>query len=232
MQSISDAIECIIKVRSPEALWECLATLSDAWEIAAATYFTSGLSLDGETTKQSLFGSDDHRQDIRLGANQLAAKARQVSSPFRLQDFHEEATLTEAKRKFLLELEEAADNAVVVPVFGPLSQSGYFLFTLATPDRVIDDAYLMALQCVAQMTHLRYLDLCHDQFDIPQLSPREHEILDWVAQGKSNSVIAEILGISANTVDSYIRRIFNKLGVSDRVTAAVNAVGYGLLPHR
>ena len=62
-----------------------------------------------------------------------------------------------------------------------------------------------------------------------QLSSREKEILDWVARGKSNSVIAEILEISPGTVDTYMRRIYVKLDVSDRTSAAVKGVGMGLI---
>ena len=52
---------------------------------------------------------------------------------------------------------------------------------------------------------------------------------NWVAKGKSNSVIADIIGISPNTVDTYLRRIFEKLEVSDRVTAALRGLAIGLI---
>lgn len=52
-----------------------------------------------------------------------------------------------------------------------------------------------------------------------KLSPREAEILDWVAAGKSNDDIACILKISLNTVKTHLKRIFMKLGVENRMTA-------------
>ena len=61
------------------------------------------------------------------------------------------------------------------------------------------------------------------------LSARELEILDWVARGKSNSVIADILSLSGATVDTYLRRIYDNLDVSDRTSAAVRGVGMGLI---
>jgi DNA-binding CsgD family transcriptional regulator len=61
------------------------------------------------------------------------------------------------------------------------------------------------------------------------LSARELEILRWVAQGKSNVVIADILQISSGTVDTYLRRVFEKLNVADRTSAAVKGVGLGLI---
>lgn len=69
-----------------------------------------------------------------------------------------------------------------------------------------------------------------DAASMPILSPREREVLRWIANGKSNAVIAEILGISPHTVDTHNRRIFRKLGTCDRTTAAIKALDEGLLP--
>ena len=64
---------------------------------------------------------------------------------------------------------------------------------------------------------------------LPKLSPRETEILAWVARGTSNPLIAEILGIASSTVDAHLRRIYLKLGVFDRIRAAVRGIGIGLI---
>ena len=44
------------------------------------------------------------------------------------------------------------------------------------------------------------------------LTPREAEVLIWVAQGKSNPEVGLILGISSYTVRTHLERIFAKLG--------------------
>jgi DNA-binding CsgD family transcriptional regulator len=49
-----------------------------------------------------------------------------------------------------------------------------------------------------------------------QLSPREQEIVRMVAQGHSNKIIADVLGISSWTVCTHLRRIFAKLSVGSR----------------
>ena len=50
-----------------------------------------------------------------------------------------------------------------------------------------------------------------------------------MARGKSNPDIATILGISAETVDTYVRRLYPKLGVHDRVTAVAEGIARGLV---
>ena len=56
------------------------------------------------------------------------------------------------------------------------------------------------------------------------LSPREAEILLWVAQGKSNYEAGLILGISALTVKKHLEHIYAKLGLEGRNPAALLAV--------
>lgn len=52
------------------------------------------------------------------------------------------------------------------------------------------------------------------------LTPREMEILHWIAEGKRDKEIAEILGLSWRTVKTHAVRIFQKLGVETRTAAA------------
>ncbi|KAA0584436.1 response regulator (plasmid) [Azospirillum oryzae] len=56
------------------------------------------------------------------------------------------------------------------------------------------------------------------------LTPREAEVLMWVANGKPNRDIAEILGLSPRTVDKHLEQIYSKLGVENRAAAAAMAV--------
>jgi DNA-binding CsgD family transcriptional regulator len=53
-----------------------------------------------------------------------------------------------------------------------------------------------------------------------QLTPREREVLFWVAHGKSNAEIGAILGITTATVGKHLERIYPKLGVENRTAAA------------
>jgi two-component system, NarL family, nitrate/nitrite response regulator NarL len=55
------------------------------------------------------------------------------------------------------------------------------------------------------------------------LSPREQQVVRWMADGLSNREIAGEMRLSENTVKNYVYRIFNKLGVSNRVEVAMYA---------
>ncbi|WP_295373571.1 response regulator [uncultured Pseudacidovorax sp.] len=57
------------------------------------------------------------------------------------------------------------------------------------------------------------------------LTPRETEVLSWLAKGKTNRDIAEILGMSPRTVNKHLEHIFEKLGVETRAAAAALASG-------
>ena len=56
------------------------------------------------------------------------------------------------------------------------------------------------------------------------LTPREAEVLLWVAQGKANSEAGIILGMSDKTVKIHLGHIYEKLGVESRTAAAVVAM--------
>ncbi len=61
------------------------------------------------------------------------------------------------------------------------------------------------------------------------LSERELQVLRMLTEGLSNEEIAAELGISVNTVRNHVRNILEKLGLRNRVQAAVYAVRQGLL---
>ena len=63
---------------------------------------------------------------------------------------------------------------------------------------------------------------------LPALTPREHDVLRWLAAGKTDRDIGDILGISPRTVHKHLQRIYEKLGVETRTAAVVRAMSMGL----
>jgi len=61
-----------------------------------------------------------------------------------------------------------------------------------------------------------------------ELSEREREILEWIAKGKTNPEIAEILNLSAKTVSNYISNVLLKVHATDRAKLMLMALEAGL----
>lgn len=92
--------------------------------------------------------------------------------------------------------------AVTVGFVGPLGQ-GQLLLHLTQEAAALDDTTL------------------RDRLNI---SDREAQVLTWIAQGKSNRDIGDILGLSPRTINKHLERIFKKIGVENRTSAALVAL--------
>ena len=107
---------------------------------------------------------------------------------------------------------------------------GMFALGQVTGPEVLERADLDEVEAIMQAAHTRLDQLELEKREVrPKLAPREVEILHWIALGKTNSEIAEIVGIGAPTVSTYIQRLFAKLGVTDRSAAAVKGLKYGII---
>jgi DNA-binding NarL/FixJ family response regulator len=62
------------------------------------------------------------------------------------------------------------------------------------------------------------------------LTERESEVLALITQGKSNAEVAGLTFLSPNTVKSYIRTVYRKIGVTSRTQAVLWGVNHGFTP--
>lgn len=58
----------------------------------------------------------------------------------------------------------------------------------------------------------------------PQLTPREAQVLDLIAEGRTNAEIAAALFVTVPTVKSYVNQVFAKIGVSTRAEAVARVL--------
>ena len=131
---------------------------------------------------------------------------------------------TEEIRRFVAALREyGITNGFGVPLFGPDNRDAYAAFGFPE-DHTPEEEQIVSLTLVARTAHDRVCQLVAIEEGDVALSQREVEVLALIAQGKSNSVIAQLLEISSETVSTYVKRIYAKLGVSDRVGATVKAL--------
>ena len=106
---------------------------------------------------------------------------------------------------------------------------GYLLKDMA-PDDVVDGIRRVASgeMVVAPSMTMKMISILQKgntkedyQNSLKQLTEREREILQLLAEGSTNKAIARTLGISNDTVKQHVRHILNKLNLSSRVEAAV-----------
>lgn len=161
----------------------------------------------------------------------IIAHALTVDEPFHWFDIGKLVRLNLEQRAFLDDLRaHGLVDGLGVPVFGARGTVAYFGVGSTQHTMRLPPHEIVQIQYACHLVHRRYVDI-HGEIEAgpTKLSMRETEVLQWLAQGKSNSVIADILGISEHTVDTLVRRCFQKLGVTDRVSAAVRGVGTGLV---
>ena len=68
-----------------------------------------------------------------------------------------------------------------------------------------------------------------ENFGQEELTPAEQKFLQMIVGGNSNKEIAFDLNVSENTVKTHVKNVFEKLGVSDRTSAATLAIKRGLV---
>ena len=64
---------------------------------------------------------------------------------------------------------------------------------------------------------------------VEDLTPRELEMVAQVARGLKNNAIADVLGVSLETVKTHVGNAMDKLAARDRTQMAVTALRYGLI---
>lgn len=137
-----------------------------------------------------------------------------------------------AMQKHKIRLQNALEfigDCLAIPLFGPFHRRGYFVLCFDKPREFFDDIFQWQVQSILQALHLRYCLVVENIRVSARLTTRESEVLELITFGKTNPEIATILGISPNTVTGYVKKIFIKLDVQDRVTAALRASSFSLV---
>ncbi|HAH10693.1 MAG TPA: hypothetical protein DCL54_11270 [Alphaproteobacteria bacterium] len=123
----------------------------------------------------------------------------------------------------------ACNDACLIPV-AQGSGAGVVSFAGHKPDT--SAAVRDALNVLGHVIYDRFMDLMLAPEPTPTgkaLSRREREILNWVAQGKCDSEIAIILGISERTSRFHMANVKRKLRAPTRIEAVTLAVRAGLI---
>ena len=114
-------------------------------------------------------------------------------------------------------------DGLCIPLYGPNNRYGYLFMNLGRKKSECSPVFGFQVQALAQNLHVRYCLMLEKLHKTVKLSQRESQVLELICFGKTNTEIGHILKISPNTVAGYVKQIFLKLEVSDRVSAAMRA---------
>lgn len=117
-----------------------------------------------------------------------------------------------------------------VPLHAPGERAASCSFSCEAGEPLPLEA-LPAAEFVAHAAFAALFDLLHPgrASTCPRLTPRQIECVTLMAQGKSDWEIGAILGLTENTVTTYLQSARQRIGVARRTQLAVAAVSYGLV---
>lgn len=159
--------------------------------------------------------------------------ASALIKPFSWRELERHQPLNSQQTRFFRQAEEAGlRNGLGIPFNGARTQiAGIALATShRSGDYMRNRDLLAAFANQFYASFKRLMGLANPVLpSMSPLSPREIEILQLIAHGKTDDAIADALSISDNTVSYYLRRIFDKLNTTNRVQAIVVAIASGLV---
>lgn len=107
-------------------------------------------------------------------------------------------------------------------------QRYFILFSAERTDRIDPGALVGAqMRCCYALSQIP--EMLRQAVTQDPLTDRERECLIWVSEGKTTDEVALILGVSGNTVNSYITHAIQKLSASNRAMAIATAIRSGII---
>ena len=104
--------------------------------------------------------------------------------------------------------------------------SGYICKDVSAGDLV---KAIRAVHAGKKYLQTEVANVLNENFGQEELTKSERKILQAIVAGKANKEIAFDLNVSENTVKTHVKNVFEKLGVSDRTSAATLAIRRGLV---
>lgn len=152
---------------------------------------------------------------------------------FRWRTLERAHKLSERQIRFFRLGEEAGlRHGIGIPMSGDKAQiAGIAMASGERVDAVRSDLDLISAYCHQFFMSFKRLKGAEPVASetLAALSKKETEVLQWVAAGRSDDEIGQILSISSHTVDTHLRHIYQKLEVNNRVSAVVKAIILGLI---
>jgi LuxR family transcriptional regulator, quorum-sensing system regulator BjaR1 len=171
---------------------------------------------------------DHYMRERYYDIDQIAIQSRMTVEPFVWSEVAAEAPHNSPTRRIMAEAGEAGlKDGIIVPIYG--TSGDQYGVSMAGAEIDARDETVRGIQLVAMYAH-HQLQVVAPRFLLSpgkgtgNLSARERECLRWVARGKSDWEIAEILGISIHTAAAHVRASIRKLDSVNRTQAVAKAL--------
>lgn len=167
-----------------------------------------------------------------FSADPFVEEARRAMAPFLWSEVETQRPLTpRGKEIYDIAREYGWREVIGIPIRGPAGYQG--MVSLASmKDITVSPADRACLDMVSRVIH----EKCRKAVgfglapeDAPKLTARELECMQWVALGKTDWEIAQVLGISSSTAHFHVESAKKKLGLSSRTEAVARLTLYGLI---
>jgi LuxR family quorum-sensing system transcriptional regulator CciR len=181
----------------------------------------AGFPMNWETAYRETRHMDDPLPDISV----------RIGAAFHWHRLPGDVVLNQEETQYLEDMASwGMAKGICVATYGSAARVGFFGASSESGEDDLDEVDLSVFQIVAEISYVRYCQLISAELQYEMnLSSRELDVLHWMAQGRSNAGIAEMLNLSQETVGTYVKRIFAKLDVFDRTSAVMKGVMRGLV---
>ena len=236
-----DYVEASLRVRSVPELYQLCGDIQNHFGFNLTTLALLIPSADGNPQLYFLSDNecawiDHYKKNNFMLKDPFVRHCANRTTPYVWTHTDRDMDMTDDERRVLQDSRDfGAKNIISIPCHGTRGDKGKLRLS-TFGNEVLDKQHVAYV--LPQITMLsRYLHeaLCNiamksrgDAFSV-KLTPREQEVLSWVAQGKDSWMIGEILKISENTVLTHMKRIHQKLGVSNRQHAVAKALTMKLI---
>lgn len=165
-------------------------------------------------------------------ADPFVEEARRSMASFLWSEVEHQRPLTpRGKEIYKISREFGWREVIGVPIHGPAGYQG-FVSLASMSDITLSPADRACLDMTSRVIH----EKCRKEIgfglapqDTPKLTARELECMQWVAVGKTDSEIAQILSISSSTAHFHVESAKRKLGLNSRTEAVARLTLYGLI---
>lgn len=132
---------------------------------------------------------------------------------------------------------EAAEFQILegcgVPTAGPAGDGGLFSMSVSQRghiDELLEDKKELIQLFAAEFHRAAVKFTCGGHpSDMPQLTPRQREVLSWTAEGLSSEAAADRIGISTSAVNYHLGLAARRLGAANKIQAVALAIRRGLI---